>query len=219
MLGEWAYGEGEVSVKLLIGRWTHMLEDEAVLQNHGQMKDAPNWRKALAVDHQLLRLLSDGYVQLGYLHGHALALQHLNGLHLLACPQAPAQQVNICSAFSLQRHIHSMALNAASVQASWLSSDKVDHVMWHQESDGAVHGMDNGGLRGVHSRKDHSPLGGQDELGGAAAGKPDCEREAEAAYSSGDDVHAVPARCEGLADRHLWYRLCADLLLCTTQLI
>lgn len=142
MLGEWAYGEGKVSVKLLIGRWTHMLEDEAVLQNHGQMKDAPNWRKALAVDHQLLRLLSDGYVQLGYLHGHALALQHLNGLHLLACPQAPAQQVNICSAFSLQRHIHSMALNAASVQASWLSSDKVDHVMWHQESDGAVHGMD-----------------------------------------------------------------------------
>ena len=113
-----------------------------------------------------------------------------------------------------------MALNTASMQASWRSSNRnICRVMWHQERGGAAHDMDKDGLRGAHSRKQHLPLGGQDEFGGAAAGQPDCEREAEAAHSSRDDVDAVPPRCEGLPDCHLWRRLCADLLLCTTQLL
>ena len=129
-------------------------------------------------------------------------------------------RMNRCNAFTHQRHIHSMALSTASMQLSRRSSDKdISDATRHQESDGVVHDMDKDGLHGVHSRKEHSPLGGQDELGGTPASQPDCEREAEAAYSSGDDIHAVPARYEGLPDGHHWRRLCAHLLLCTKQLM
>ena len=67
-----------------------MLKDEAVGQNHGQVEDAADGRQARAVGHELLGLAAHGHVQLGHLYRHALALQHLDRLQLLARPQAPA---------------------------------------------------------------------------------------------------------------------------------
>ena len=67
----------------------HVLQKQAVLQDHGQVEDAAQGREPLAVGDQLGALGAVPAVQQAHLHRHALALQRLDRLHLLARAQPP----------------------------------------------------------------------------------------------------------------------------------